>query len=142
MIKWIVNGEVEENSTFVKMNAPQSSFISKSNVSFVIPTGQRYVEATCQSFSNSISEKVISTHKISILREYKFLLFCCFFCFFFFFYRISVLRTVFRNMTRLRVLFCQSYSEPAVVRLCFYNIIIVIIILRHVLVKTKRKHIC
>ncbi|XP_050061787.1 nephrin-like isoform X2 [Aphis gossypii] len=67
MIKWMVNGDVEENSTFVKMNAPQSSFISKSNVSFVIPTGQRYVEATCQSIGNSISEKVISTHKINIL---------------------------------------------------------------------------
>ncbi|XP_025196659.1 nephrin-like [Melanaphis sacchari] len=67
MIKWTVAGDVEENSTSVKVPAPQSSWITKSNVSFVIPTGQRSVVATCQSISNSMSERVIDTHKISIL---------------------------------------------------------------------------
>ncbi|XP_026818055.1 nephrin-like [Rhopalosiphum maidis] len=61
IIRWTVNGEAEENSTSVKVPAPQSSWITKSNVSFVIPTGQRFVAATCQ------SEKVTDTHKIYVL---------------------------------------------------------------------------
>ncbi|CAI6356936.1 unnamed protein product [Macrosiphum euphorbiae] len=67
LIKWTVAGEPEENSTSTNVPAPQSSWITKSNVSFVIPTGQRYVVATCQSISNSVFDKVIDTHKISIL---------------------------------------------------------------------------
>lgn len=70
-IKWTVAGEPEKNSTSIVVSASQSSWITKSNVSFVIPNGQHSVIATCQAFSNNAIEKVITTHKVSVLCKYK-----------------------------------------------------------------------
>lgn len=68
-IKWTVAAETEKNSTATVVAAPQSSWITKSNVSFAIPNGQRTVDVTCQAVSNSQFEKVAATHKINVLRE-------------------------------------------------------------------------
>jgi len=74
-IKWTVAGESEKNSTSVVVSAPQSSWITKSNVSFVVPDGHHFVVATCQAISNSVFDKVFATHKVSVLREYGYCLF-------------------------------------------------------------------
>lgn len=70
-IKWMVDGEPEKNSTSTVVAEPQSSWITISNVSFVIPNGQQLVVVTCQAVSDSGSEKVITSHSINILCEYN-----------------------------------------------------------------------
>jgi len=69
-INWTVAGEPEKNSSSTVVPAPQSSWITKSNVSFIIPHGQHFVVVTCQAFSDSRYEKVVTTHKINVLRKY------------------------------------------------------------------------
>ncbi|XP_050530864.1 nephrin-like [Daktulosphaira vitifoliae] len=67
VINWLVAGEQERNSTSTVVTAPQSSWITKSNVSFVMPAGQRSVVATCQAVNNNPSDRVVATHKINVL---------------------------------------------------------------------------
>lgn len=74
LIKWTVADETEKNSTSIVVAAPQSSWITKSNVSFVIPTGQHSVTATCQVINSNPFETIETTHKISILRKYTIIL--------------------------------------------------------------------
>lgn len=70
-VKWTVAGESELLSTSsTVMAAPQSSWITRSNASFVVPNDRRSVVATCQAVSNSqYDEPVTAVHKINVLRE-------------------------------------------------------------------------
>lgn len=69
-IKWTVAGEPKDGPS-IEVAAAQSSWITKSNISYVIPNGLHVIEITCQAMSNySLFDKVITTHKINVLREY------------------------------------------------------------------------
>ncbi|XP_050438831.1 nephrin [Adelges cooleyi] len=67
VIKWLVAGEPEKNSTSTVVAGSQSSWITKSNVTFVMPLGQRSVVAICQAVNNHPSDKVTASHKVNVL---------------------------------------------------------------------------
>lgn len=69
-IRWTVAGEPEKNSTSTVTAAPQSGWITRSNVSFAVPAGQRTVAVTCQAVANNVLDRVMDTHRIDVLREW------------------------------------------------------------------------
>ncbi|VVC38576.1 Fibronectin type III,Immunoglobulin-like domain,Immunoglobulin C1-set,Immunoglobulin/major [Cinara cedri] len=68
-IKWMLNNDVATKSVSTVITAPQSSWITKSNVSVTIPGGQPIAVVMCETFGNGVYERVSATHTIKVLHR-------------------------------------------------------------------------